>query len=612
MMDEEVPKEKLKTEEETRGDKDSSDTQGDDPSPELTEEKLEELDSEQLAELYHKSFKSFSEGEIIEGIVIKVSSNWILVDIGYKSDALVPLQEFRDSEGNITVKSGDKVNLLFEYVENMEGYLVLSKEKAEKMKVWDQIEKAYNENSVVTGRVIERIKGGLTVDIGVKAFLPGSQVDVRPVRNLDTLRGKELEMKVIKLNKRRGNIVLSRKVVIEEENRRKREQLLASLTEGEIVKGIVKNITEYGAFIDLGGIDGLLHITDMSWGRVNHPSELFVIGDEVEVVVLKFDRDSNRVSLGYKQKAPDPWLKAEEKYPVGSRVRGKVVSLTDYGAFIELEEGIEGLIHISEMSWNKRIKHPSRIVSIGDTVEAVVLHIDQSLRRISLGLKQTEPNPWKMIEEKYSIGSVIKGRLRNLTDFGAFVEVEEGIDGLIHISDMSWTKRIKHPSEMLKKGDIVEAVILNIDAESQRLSLGLKQMTPNVWEEFFKKHRMGDVVKGKIVSITNFGAFVELTPGVEGLVHISELDKERLTDPKQKYKAGETLTLKIVKLDPQERKIGLSLTAYLADKEKLDIEKFAPERGGVIIGDVIDKKTLGQLEKSKRKHKKSASPSTEK
>ena len=611
MMEKETPKEKLKPEEEKKGQKGASDTQGDDPSPELKEDELEKLNSEQLAEIYHKSFRSFSEGEIIEGSIIRVTSSGVLVDIGYKSDAMVPLEEFKDNDGNITAKPGDKVTLLFEYIENVEGYLVLSKEKAEKMKVWDQIEKAYLENRVITGRVIERIKGGLTVDIGVKAFLPGSQIDVRPVRNLDALRGKEFQMKVIKLNKRRGNIVLSRKVVIEEENRLKREQLLSSLKEGKIIKGVVKNITEYGAFIDLGGVDGLLHITDMSWGRVNHPSELFIIGDEVEVVVLKFDQENKRVSLGYKQRTPDPWLKAEEKYSVGSRVRGKVVSLTDYGAFIELEEGIEGLIHISEMSWNKRVKHPSRIVSIGDTVEAVVLHINQSLRRISLGLKQTEPNPWKLIEGKYSVGSVIKGRVRNLTDFGAFVEVEEGIDGLIHISDMSWTKRIKHPSEMLKKGDLVEAVILNIDAESQRLSLGLKQMTPNVWEEFFQKHRVGDVVTGKVVSVTNFGAFIELTPGVEGLVHVSELEKERLTDPKQKYQVGETLTLKIVKLDPQERKIGLSLTAYLADKDKVEIEKHTAEKGSVIIGDVIDKKTLSQLERSKRKLKKPDSSSAE-
>ena len=611
MMDKETPKEKLKPEEENKGEKDSTGNQGDNTSPEMKEDELEKLNSEQLAEIYNKSFRSFSEGEIIEGSIIKVTSSGVLADIGYKSDALVPLEEFKDSDGNITAKPGDKVNLLFEYVENAEGYLMLSKEKAEKMKVWDQIEKAYLENRVITGKIIERIKGGLTVDIGVKAFLPGSQIDVRPVRNLDSLKGKEFQMKVIKLNKRRGNIVLSRKVVIEEENRRKREELLSSLKEGKIIKGIVKNITEYGAFIDLGGVDGLLHITDMSWGRVNHPSELFVIGDEVEVVVLKFDQENKRVSLGYKQKTPDPWLTAEEKYSVGSRVRGKVVSLTDYGAFIELEEGIEGLIHVSEMSWNKRVKHPSRIVSIGDTVEAVVLHINQSLRRISLGLKQTEPNPWKLIEGKYSIGSVIKGRVRNLTDFGAFVEVEEGVDGLIHISDMSWTKRIKHPSEMLKKGDLVEAVILNIDAENQRLSLGLKQMTPNVWEEFFNKHKVGDAVTGKIVSLTNFGAFIELTPGVEGLVHVSELEKERITDPKQKYKVGETLTLKIVKLDPQERKIGLSLTAYLAVKDKVELERHIAERGGVIIGDVIDKKTLSQLERSKRKLQKPDSSSEE-
>ena len=537
---------------------------------------------ERLLDMYDVSFKNFAEGEVVKGVVLQVSESEVIVDVGYKSEGIIPLDEFRDETGKISIKVGDTVDVLLEKTEDKEGYVVLSKEKAEKMKVWDDVERAYQERRVVTGRVIERVKGGLAVDIGVRAFLPGSQVDLRPVRNLDSLRGQELRMRVIKVNKKRGNIVLSRKAVLEEENAEKKRDTLETLEEGKVLMGTVKNITEYGAFVDLGGIDGLLHITDMSWGRINHPSEVLNVGDEIKVQVLKFDRESERVSLGYKQLKADPWTTATIKYPVGARVKGKVVSLTDYGAFIELEEGVEGLIHVSEMSWSKKVKHPSKVLTVAQEVECVVLGIDQEAHRISLGLKQIESNPWSQLVEKYPVGSKIRGKVRNLTEFGAFVEVEEGIDGLIHISDLSWTKRVKHPSEVLKKGDTVEAVVLNIDAENQRLSLGLKQLATDMWDEFFAHHKVGDIVEGKIVRLTNFGAFVELHEGIEGLVHVSELDEKRIDKPEETFKAGETYPMKIIKINEGEKKIGLSIRAVKTDEVQKDVETYkeqaAPER----------------------------------
>ena len=458
--------------------------------------------------------------------MLKVSDSEVIVDVGYKSEGLIPLSEFYDENGDPMVQPGDTVDVLLERTEDRDGHIVLSREKAEKMKIWDEVEKAYADRKVVIGRVIERIKGGLAVDIGVRAFLPGSQIDVRPVRNLDSLRGQELRMRVIKVNKKRGNIVLSRKVLIEEENAEKKKETLATLAEGKVMQGVVKNITDYGAFIDLGGIDGLLHVTDMSWGRAQHPSEIFNVNDEVEVIVLKFDPATERVSLGYKQLHADPWTSAAERYPVGQRLQGKVVSLTDYGAFVELEPGIEGLIHVSEMSWSKRVKHPSKLLNVGDMVESMVLGVDPNARRIALGLKQIESNPWQQLGEKYPVGSKITGTVRNLTEFGAFVEVEEGIDGLIHISDMSWSKRLKHPSDVIKKGDEVEAMVLNIDPENQRLSLGLKQLATDIWDDFFSTTKVGDVVEGKVVRITSFGAFVELAEGIEGLIHVSEFEDQ--------------------------------------------------------------------------------------
>ena len=518
-----------------------------------------------LLDLYDNSFRNIAEGEVVKGTVLKVTESEVVVDVGYKSEGIIPVDEFLDETGQVTVQPGDVVDVLLERTEDREGHIVLSREKAEKMKIWDEVERAFAEKKVVIGRVIERIKGGLAVDIGVRAFLPGSQIDVRPVRNLDALKGQELRMRVIKVNKKRGNIVLSRKVLLEEENAEKKKRTLETLAEGKVLRGVVKNITDYGAFIDLGGIDGLLHITDMSWGRVGHPSELFKVNDEIDVVVLKYDAGTERVSLGHKQLIQDPWATAMDRYPVGARMSGKVVSLTDYGAFIELEPGVEGLIHVSEMSWSKRVKHPSKILNVGDTVEAMVLGVDPAARRISLGLKQVESNPWHELVEKYPVGTRIKGKVRNLTEFGAFVEVEEDIDGLIHISDMSWSKRIKHPSEVLKKGDVVEAMVLSIDAENQRLSLGLKQLATDIWEDFFSRHQVGDTIEGKIVRMTNFGAFVELDEGIEGLIHVSEFDDvagRREDQPR----GGQTTPMKIIKLSPADRKIGLSIRALKSDE----------------------------------------------
>jgi small subunit ribosomal protein S1 len=535
--------------------------------------------------------RSVKEGDVVTGTVLRVLEKEVIVDIGYKSEGVIDIHEFRALDGSLNVAVGDKIDVLLEKAEDTDGYVVLSKEKAERLKVWDVVERAHDTGDPITGRVIDRIKGGLKVDIGLPAFLPGSLVDVRPVRNLDTLIGQEMRMRVIKVNKRRGNIVLSRKAVLEVENAEKKKQTLAELEEGKILRGVVKNLTEYGAFIDLGGIDGLLHITDVSWGRINHPSEKFRIGDELDVIVLKFDREKERVSLGFKQLQEDPWEDAASRFATHSRIRGKVVSLTDYGAFVEVEEGIEGLIHVSEMSWTKRVKHPSKLLNVGDWVECVVLDIDQENRRLSLGLKQTEPNPWDLINTKYRVGDRIRGQVRNITDFGAFIEVEDGIDGLVHISDLSWTKRVKHPNDVLNKGDEVEAVILKIDAENQRLSLGVKQLQPNALEDFFQSHGVGDVLQGKVVRLAEFGAFVELFEGVEGLVHVSELSSERVERPQDHFREGQEVRVKVIKIDPVEKKVGLSIKAALdepdADAVKAYFDSQSGDGGGATLGDVM-------------------------
>ena len=564
-----------------------------------------ETEYKELLEMYDQSLCTLAEGEVVQGRILRISGSEVVVDVGYKSEGIIDLDEFMGPDGKPNISVGDEVDVLLEKTENKDGYVVLSKEKAEKMKIWEAVERAYTDGLPVTGVVKERIKGGLAVDIGVRAFLPGSLVDMRPVRNLDSMKGKQFQMRVIKVNRKRGNIVLSRKAVLEEENAEKKRNTLEGLTEGKIIRGVVKNITEYGAFIDLGGIDGLLHKTDMSWGRVNHPSEIFVVGDEVEVVVLKFDPEKERVSLGYKQRSQDPWETVQDKYPGESRVRGKVVSLTDYGAFIELEPGVEGLIHVSEMSWTKRVKHPSKVLAVGDTVEAVVLDVDRSARRLSLGLRQTEPNPWQMISEKYHEGDRITGIVRNLTDFGAFIEIEEGIDGLVHISDMSWTKRLKHPSEMFKKADEVEAVILKIDSDNQRLSLGVKQLRPNIWEEFFKTHRLGDRVIGKVVRLTDFGAFVEIHEGIEGLVHVSEIAEERIDKPADRLKLDDEVTAKVIKMDIAEQKIGLSIKGALIDESRDDFRSYMTGQGGgaINLGDVVEHSGGRKREEKRRRDK---------
>ena len=536
------------------------------PEVTLSQEELasaETFNDPEVAQLLERSFQNVEEGRIVRGTIVQIHDSDALVDIGYKSEGTISLREFKNANGEqIEVHVGDEVDVYLESTEDDNGLVVLSKEKADRIQIWEDITKSFEEGRVVEGKVCERIKGGLSVDIGVKAFLPGSQVDLRPIRNLESLIGQTIRTKIIKLNRRRGNIVLSRRSILEEERETARQETLAHLEEGKVIKGVVKNITDYGVFVDLGGIDGLLHITDISWGRVNHPSELFQIGDEIEVVVLQYDKDHEKVSLGLKQKTQDPWAAAEEKYQSGTRVKGKVVSITDYGAFIELETGVEGLVHISEMSWTKRVKHPSKIVALNDIVEAVVLDLDKNNRRISLGLKQIEQNPWQVVAEKYPPGSIVTGVVRNLTDFGAFIELAEGIDGLVHISDMSWTTRVKHPSEILKKGEQVQAVLLSIDVDHERLSLGIKQLLQNPWEGIGASIAVGNNVTGKIVRLTDFGAFVELSNGVEGLLHVSEISHQHVKKPEDVLAVGQEITAKVIKLDEENRRIGLSIKAY--------------------------------------------------
>ena len=531
----------------------------------------EDLDMEQsFEEMFESSMQELNVGDVVLGTIVQVTDDHVVVDVGYKSEGVIPLYEFKDEEGKIDIKVGDEVDVLFERRENDSGLIGLSKEKADRQKIWGSLE----EGAVVEGKIVGRIKGGLTVDIGINAFLPGSQVDLRPVRNLEKLLGASFDFKIIKLNKRRGNIVLSRRVLLEEQRESMRSDTLETLSEGQEVEGIVKNLTDYGSFIDLGGIDGLLHITDMSWGRVNHPSDVLSVGEKIKVKILKYDRERERVSLGLKQITPDPWLEVESVYPVGGKVQGKVVSLTDYGAFVELEDGVEGLIHVSEMSWTKRIKHPNKILTVGDEVETVVLALDIPNRRISLGLKQIEPNPWEVIGEKFPIGTIIEGQVKNITDFGVFIGVDEGIDGLVHISDLSWTKRVKHPSEIFKKGDIVKAVVLNIDRDNERFSLGLKQLTPDPWEAIPVKYAPGTIVRGKATSVTDFGVFLEIEEGIEGLIHVSELSQEKVESPKDIANVGDEFEAAVLNVDTVDRKIALSVKQLNSHKEKAQVQEF--------------------------------------
>ena len=541
------------------------------------------------------------EGEIYSGKVLEIGKDFVTVDIGYKSEGQIPLDEFRGADGALGVQVGDRIDVYLERRENDNGLVELSKEKADKLKIWDQISEACERDDLVEGVITGRVKGGLTVDIGVKAFLPGSQVDLRPVRNLDQYISKTFKFKVIKFNKKRGNIVLSRRALLEKEREDLKRQTLDKLKVGMLVEGIVKNITEYGCFVDLGGIDGLLHITDMSWGRVNHPSELFEVGDEIKVKVLKYDPESERVSLGLKKISDDPWVSVDRKYNVGQRVSGKVVSMAEYGAFVEIEEGVEGLIHVSEMSWTKRVKHPNKVLSVGDDVDAVILDVDIKNKRISLGMKQTEVNPWTLLADRYPVGSHIRARVRNVTNFGVFVGIEEGIDGLIHVSDLSWSGKIKDPREVYKKGDEIDAVVLNIDVENERFSLGVKQLGMDPWETVEHRYPIGQIVEGRITKTLDFGAIVELEDDVEGLVHISEISAEKVDTVGTVLQEGEMVRAKVISLIPQERKIGLSIKRVQEHEAMSEFIQKQGSRKGTTLGDLIREKIdLSQIPQGKK------------
>ncbi len=530
---------------------------------------------EEMEDYFSNNLAQFKQGQIINGIVLDLNKDMVTIDVGFKSEGMISASEFSDHGRSLTI--GDEVEVFLERVEDNDGNVVLSKEKANKIKLWGELVETFEADQTITGTVMAKAKGGLTVDIGLKAFLPGSQIDLRPIRNLEKLIGEKFEMKIIKMNKKRGNIVLSRRILLEAQRKKIREETLTQLEEGNLVEGIVKNITEYGVFVDLGGIDGLLHITDMSWGRVNHPSEMFSIGDKAEVMVLKFDKEKERVSLGLKQISPDPWVNVEEKYAIQTRIKGQVVSITDYGVFVELEKGIEGLIHISEMSWSRHVRHPSKMVSLHDSVEAVVLTLDKDRKRISLGMKQIAPNPWDQIEDKYPIGSEVEGSVRNLTDFGAFVELEDGVDGLIHISDLSW-KKIKHPSEILKKKDAVTATVLSIDKDNCRISLGIKQLQPDPWGDIAKNYSIGTDVEGKIIKVTGFGAFAEFDDGLEGLIHVSQLSSNKVTNPEEVVAVGDEIKAKVIKVDAANKKIALSIKAF---EKNLDIDAIKEEQAAL-------------------------------
>src|SRR3989441_4284165 len=542
----------------------------------------------------HEAEETVGEDHVIKGTVLKLTATHVVVDIGAKSEGMLPLAEVLDHEGRPKFQPGDEIDVIRDKGETEEGYINLSFLKAQRLRAWDEIEKAYTENQPINATVVERTKGGVTVDIlGARAFLPGSQIELRPVRNLDGMKGHTFDVAIVKLNKKRGNIVVSRKQLLEQEQNEKRTKTLEHLQEGTILTGVVKNLTEYGAFVDLGGIDGLLHITDMSWGRLTHPRDLVNVGDQIQVKVLKFDKDKQRVSLGFKQLTPDPWLDAEHRYPVGAHVHGRVISVTDYGAFVELEQGIEGLVHVSEMTWSKRMKHPSKLVNVGDHVEGVVLNVNPGERRISLGMRQLAANPWDSLIDKFPVGATVEGRVRNLTDFGAFIEIEEGIDGLVHVSNLSWTKRVKHPSEVLKKGDRVKAVVLAIDSDKRRLSLGVKQLQPDVWESFFEHHHVGDIIHGKVLRVATFGAFVEIAEGVEGLCHNSEAADR--TGQALHLEPGQEHDFKIIKMSPEEKKVGLSIRAagHEASRTGVDAYKHPASSTGSTIGELVSWKRAG-------------------
>lgn len=557
--------------------------------------------TDSFSKLFEESVKeaTFSQGDVVPATVIETQSDYVLVDINYKSEGLIPIHEFRTGTGTLSVKPGDKIEVYIEKIENENGMAVLSKDKADMLKAWNDISRAAENEEQVEGVVISKVKGGLCVDIGVKAFLPGSQIDIRPVRNLDLYVGKKYKFKVIKFNKKRGNIVLSRRAILEEERTSLKTQTIDTMREGAKVTGIVKNITDYGAFIDLGGIDGLLHITDMSWGRVKHPSELIKLGDEIDVVVLKYDQEKERVSLGLKQLQDDPWQKVKEKYTHGTKVSGKIVSLAEYGAFVELDDGIEGLIHVSEMSWTKKVKHPSQLLKEGETVEVQVLEVDSENRRISLGLKQLQPNPWLELKETYPPGTIIEGEVKSVTEFGIFVGIEDEIDGLVHISDFSWTKRVNHPSEMFKKGEKVRAVVLGVDTDNERFSLGIKQLDGDPWSAIDDKFPVGSQHDVKVTKTADFGVFVELDADIEGLIHISELSKNRISKPEEVVQVGETIKAEVVTIDKEARRIGLSAKLVQLRAEKADVGEYmkkAKATSKTSLGDLFGDALKGKNE----------------
>ncbi|HEX9021488.1 MAG TPA: 30S ribosomal protein S1 [Nitrospirota bacterium] len=546
-----------------------NDEQEEKNAPDNAEEQHSEFER-----LYNQSLKSFKSGTVVRGRIVQIRSGVVMLDLGYKSDGIIPVEQFTEEELK-TLKPGDELDVMLEAAEDANGNLLLSRDKAKKLQVWEDLNRAYQAGSPVKGKVLSVIKGGLSVDIGgIPAFLPGSQIDTKPVYQLNKMIGQTLDMKIIKMNSGRGNIVLSRRALLELHQNAKKVETLASLAEGQSLTGVIKNITEYGAFVDLGGIDGLLHITDMSWGRISHPSEVCKVGEKIEVVVLKYDREKQKVSLGLKQKTKDPWLSVAEKYPVGSRVRGKVMSLTDYGAFVELEHGVEGLVHVSEMSWTQKVKHPSKLVAVGDMIEAQVLAVDPAAKRISLGMKQVEPNPWDTIGDRYPVGSEVEGKVKTVTDFGAFIGLEEGIDGLVHISDLSWTRHVKHPSEVLKKGQKTRAVVLSLDPKKERISLGVKQLTPDPWDKAIpERYKVGQEEAVKVTKVADFGAFVALEHDIEGLIPASETLKDA-----PQLKEGDEVTARIIKVDKADRKIALSIKAHVKGSERSAMKDFMSQQ----------------------------------
>jgi small subunit ribosomal protein S1 len=548
------------------------------------------MDEMSFAELFEmEENKSVSKvGDVIKGTVVSLVDNHVLIDIGDKAESYIPLAEFSNDCDTSAIKIGDSFEVFVEKRKE-EGGLLLSREKAIGIKVWEDIAKIQSEDGTIQGKIENRVKGGMSVDIGVPAFLPYSQIDLRPVKDLDGLIGQTFDFKILKFNRKRNNVVISRRAILELDRNKKREKMRSSLNEGATVIGNVTNITDYGLFIDLGGMDGLCHITDLSWGRVSHPSKLYKVGDDIEVKILKYDKDSDRVSLGVKQLRSDPWETVMERYPIGSKAVGKVVSITDYGVFVEVEEGVEGLIHISEMSWSKKPRHPSKLVAVADEIEVMVLNIEKETKRISLGMKQLQSNPWDLVTETYPVGSIIEGKIKNITDFGIFIGIEEGIDGLIHVSDLSWTERIKHPTEKYAKGDTIQAVVLKIDRENERFSLGVKQLEPDPWQAALDKYSLGTTVEGKITNVTDFGVFVQLEEGVEGLVHVSEISQEKVNTPVGKYNVGDSLQVMVINVSAKDRKIGLSIKALDEDSEQGNFEDFKKKQpsGPSTIGDLI-------------------------